>query len=185
MAANMELIARRVQALRANHAERDARHQTVHDVRANKIDRVQPGSLPDAWPKPIVGNTIDTTARQLAENLAPLPSINCASGITTSDRAKRFVARKTKIAYSYVIESQLKAKMPQACDWYVTYGSLPMIVEPDFKSGGPRILFCNPRGSYPQFDIWGNVVAFAWVYRERAAELAAKYPDLTDRITGA
>lgn len=182
--ADIELIARRVRALRASHAERDARHQTVTDVRANKIQNVQPGSLPDAWPKPIVANTIDTTARQLAENLAPLPSINCASGITTSDKAKKFVARKTKIAYSYVIESGLKSKMPQACDWYVTYGSLPVVVEPDFKSGGPRIRFDNPKGSYPQFDLWGNVISYSRVYRERAADLAAKFPDLADRIYG-
>ncbi|MGN6127885.1 MAG: hypothetical protein ACTHON_15090 [Humibacter sp.] len=180
--ADMATIVRRVQSLRANHAERDARHQTVYDVRANKIDRVQPGSLPDAWPKPIVANAIDTAARQLAENLAPLPSINCATGVTTSDRAKKFVAKKTKIAYSFVIDSALKAKMPQGCDWYLTYGSLPMIVEPDFKEGKPRIRFDNPRGSYPQFDLWGNVIAYAKVYRERAGELAAKFPAAANQI---
>jgi hypothetical protein len=180
--ASMDQITRRVTALRADHSERDTRHQTVYDVRANKIDRVQPGSLPDAWPKPIVANTIDTSARQLAENLAPLPSINCASGITTSDRAKRFVARKTKVAYSYVIDSQLKARMPTGCDWYVTYGSLPMVVEPDFKDGKPKIRFDNPKGSYPQFDLWGRVICYARVYREKAHELAAKFPDAADRI---
>jgi hypothetical protein len=180
----MQMIVRRVQTLRANHAERDARHQTVYDVRANKIERVQPGSLPDAWPKPIIANSIDTSARQLAENLAPLPSINCATGVTTSDRAKRFVAKKTKIAYSYVIDSALKAKMPQGCDWYLTYGSLPMIVEPDFTEGKPRIRFDNPRGTYPQFDLWGRVISYAKVYREKAIDLAAKYPHLADAIYG-
>jgi hypothetical protein len=178
----MEQIVRRVTALRANHAERDARHQTVHDVRANRIDQVQPGSLPDAWPKPIVSNTIDTAARQLAENLATLPSINCATGITTSDRAKKFVARKTKIAYSYVIDSALERQLAQGCDWYITYGSLPMVVEPVFKDGKPRIRFDNPRGSYPEFDIWGNVSAYAKVYREKVSVLAAKFPMLADRL---
>lgn len=178
----MQTIVRRVTALRAAHTERDARHQTVYDVRANNIQKVQPGSLPDAWPKPIVANAIDTAARQLAENLAPLPSINCATGVTTSERAKKFVAKKTKIAYSYVIDSALKPKMPQGCDWYLFYGSLPMIVEPDFKDGKPKIRFDNPKGSYPQFDMWGRVISYAKVYREKAHELAAKFPDAAGRI---
>jgi hypothetical protein len=180
----MQTIVRRVDSLRANHAERDARHQTVYDVRANKIDRVQPGSLPDAWPKPIVANAIDTSARQLAENLAPLPSINCATGVTTSDRAKKFVAKKTKVAYSYVIDSALKARMAQGCDWYLFYGSLPMLVEPVWTEGRPRIRFDDPKGSYPQFDLWGRVISYAKVYREKARDLAAKFPAAADRIYG-
>ncbi len=182
MAVVDERIAERVTALRADHAERDARHQLAYDARANKIDRVQPGSLPDAWPKPIIANALDTSVRQLAENLATLPSINCATGVTTSDRAKKFVARKTKIAYSYVIDSSLKAKLPQACDWYLFYGSLPIVVEPDFKDGKPKLRFDNPKGSYPEFDIWGNVVSYARVYREKARSLAAKFPDLAEQI---
>jgi hypothetical protein len=158
--ADMQTIVKRVTALRASHAERDARHQTVYDVRANNIQKVQPGSLPDAWPKPIIANTIDTASRQLAENLAPLPSINCATGVTTSERAKKFVGKKTKIAYSYIIDSALKARMAQGCDWYLFYGSLPMIVEADFKDGKPKIRFDNPKGSYPQFDLWGKVISY-------------------------
>lgn len=183
-AIDVDSVAKCVAAVRADHAERDARHQTVHDVRANNIDSVQPGSLPDAWPRPIVANAIDTAARQLAENLAPLPSINCATGVTTSDRAKKFVAKKTKVAYSYVIESALKPKMAQACDWYLTYGSLPILIEPDFKAGAPRICFDNPKGAYAQRDRWGKVVVYFRVFRKKARELAALYPDLRDRIYG-
>lgn len=182
--ADMDLVVKRVNALRADHSERDARHQTVYDVRANKIQNVQPGSLPDAWPKPIVANTIDTSAHQLAENLAPLPSINCANGVTTSERGKKFVAKRTKIGYSYVIDSHLKARMPQGCDWYVTYGSLPMVVEPDFKEGKPKIRYDNPKGTYPQFDAWGRVIVYAKVYREKAHQLAAKFPAAQEQIYG-
>jgi hypothetical protein len=180
----MVRVARRVASLRALHSERDARHQLVHDVRASKIQNVQPGSLPDAWPKPIVANVLDTSARQLAENLAALPSINCATGVTTSDRAKKFVAKKTKVAYSYVIESELEARMAQACDWYVTYGSLPIIVEPAWTFGGPRMRFDNPMGSYPEFDRWGNVRSYTKVWREKAIQIAQKFPELRDRIYG-
>lgn len=180
----MELVTRRVAALRADAAERDARHQTVYDVRSNKIQNVQPGSLPDAWPKPIVANAIDTAARQLSENLAALPSINCATGVTTSDRAKKFVAKRTKIAYSYLIDSAMESKMPQGCDWYITYGSMPIIVEPDFKAGKPKMRFDNPRGTYPQFDRWGQVISYTKVWREKAHRLAAKFPEAADRIYG-
>lgn len=184
LAVDMKAIARRVSAVRAENSERDARHQTLHDLRASKIDSIQPGSLPDAWPRPIVANAIDTAARQLSENLAPLPSINCATGVTTSDRAKKFVAKKTKIAYSYVIDSGLKPKMPQACDWYLSYGFVPIMVEPDFKDGKPRITFDCPKGAYAQRDRWGCVVTYFRVFRKKAAELAAMYPDLRDRIYG-
>jgi hypothetical protein len=182
--ADMDLVARRVAALRRHYGERDSRHQSVFDVRANKLDNLSPGSMPDAWPKPIVSNTIDTSAHQLAENLAPLPSINCASGVMTSAKAKAFVARKTKVAYSYVIGSNLEARMPQGADWYITYGSLPIVVEPDFKTGTPRLRLDNPMGTYPQFDLWGSVLSYTRVYREEAQELAAKFPDCADQIYG-
>lgn len=182
--ADMDLVARRVAALRRHYSERDSRHQSVFDVRANKLDNLAPGSMPDAWPKPIVANTIDTSAHQLSENLANLPSINCASGVLTSDRAKRFVAKKTKVAYSYVIDSNLKARMPQGCDWYITYGSMPIVIEPDFKEGRPRLRIDNPMGTYPQFDLWGQVVSYTRVYREEAQSLAAKFPDYAEQIYG-
>lgn len=184
MAVVDDAIARRVSALRADASERDARHIKVHDVRTNKLQSIQPGSMPDMWPEPIVANTIDTTAHQLAENLAPLPSINCATGVTTTDKAKKFVAKKTKVAYSYVIDSQLKARMPQGCDWYITYGSLPMVIEPDFKAGKPRIRFDSPMGSYPEFDRWGNVISYTKVWRESAHKIASKFPELVDQIYG-
>jgi hypothetical protein len=181
---DVQVVAKRVAALRRHYAERDARHQTVYDARTQKIDQVMPGSLPEAWPKPITANAIDIAARQLAENLAPLPSINCASGVTTSDRAKRFVARKTKVAYHYVIGSHLKPKMPQACDWYLTYGSMPIVVEADFKAGGPRLRFDDPKGSYPQYDLWGQVISYTKVFREEAQSLAAKFPEHAEAIYG-
>lgn len=182
--ADVQVIHQRVAALRRHYAERDARHQTVYDVRTQKLENIQPGSLPDAWPKPITANAIDIAARQLAENLAPLPSINCASGVLTSDRAKRFVARRTKIAYGYVIESRLKKMMPQGCDWYLTYGSMPIIVEPDFKEGRPRLRIDNPMGTYPQYDLWGKLVSYTRVWREECQSLAAKFPEQAQAIYG-
>ena len=181
---DIQQIARRVQVLRTDAIERDNRHQTVFDARAQKINNIQPGSLPDAWPRPITANALDTAARQLAENLAPLPSINCASGVMTSDRAKRFVAKKTKIAYSYVTDSRLKKQMPTGADWYLTYGSLPFVVEPDFENGRPRIRLDNPMKTYVEYTLNGDVRSYTKVWREKASQLAAKFPLHAEQILG-
>ncbi|MFG3509645.1 hypothetical protein ACGF5F_29555 [Streptomyces sp. NPDC047821] len=182
--ADIQQIARRVEALRRDAQERDARHQTVYDARAQKMNNIAPGSLPDAWPRPIVANALDTAARQLAENLAPLPSINCATGVMTSERSKRYVAKKTKIAYAYVADSKLRRHMPTGCDWYLTYGALPFVVEPDFEAGKPRIRLDNPMKSYVEYDLAGNVRSYTKVWREKARQLAAKFPEHAAAITG-
>lgn len=184
--ADMREIVRKVDALRRDASERDERHNLVHDARAQKIDNIAPGTMPDAWPRPVVANLIDTTARQLAENLAPLPSINCASGAgqPNSDRSKRRTALRTKIAYSYVIDSNLKSRMPQGCDWYLSYGSMPIVVEPDFENGRPMLRIDCPMKSYPEFDLNGKVRSYTKVWREEAWKLASKFPEHSDTILG-
>ncbi|MEV4228139.1 hypothetical protein AB0J81_13765 [Streptomyces bobili] len=182
--ADIRKVAARVEALRRDAQERDARHQTVFDARAQKIDNIAPGSMPDAWPRPITANVLDTSARQLAENLAPLPSINCAPGVISSERQKKFVAKRTKIAYSYVLNSGLKRQMPTGCDWYLTYGSMPIIVEPDFEAGRPRLRIDNPMKTYVEYDVNGRVRSYSKVWREGARRLAAKFPEHRTAILG-
>ncbi|MFF4020005.1 hypothetical protein [Streptomyces sp. NPDC001843] len=182
--ADIQLIARRVEALRRDAVERDQRHQTIFDARAQKIDNIAPGSMPDAWPRPITANILDTSARQLAENLAPLPSINCAPGVVSSDRQKKIVAKKTKIAYSYVLDSAMAKQMPTGCDWYLTYGSMPIVVDADFEKGRPRLRIDNPMKSYPQYDLAGKVISYTKVWRESARKLASKFPEYATAILG-
>lgn len=182
--ADIKFVAKRVEALRGYYQERDARHMTVYDVRAGRVDNVMPGTMPDVWPRPIVANSIDIAARQLAENLATLPAINCANAVINSERQRKFVDRKTKIAYSYVLDSQLKVKLPQGCDWYLTYGALPMIVEPDFEHARPVIRFDSPMKTYPQFDLQGRVISYSKVWREEAWRLVDKFPMHRQAILG-
>lgn len=177
-------VAKRVEGLRRFYQERDSRHMTVYDVRTGKIDNVMPGTMPDIWPKPIVANAIDIAARQMAENLAPLPAINCANGVVSSERQRKRVAKRTKIAHSYVDSSDLASKMTQGCDWYLMYGSMPFVVEPDFESGAPRIRIDNPMKSYPQFDLAGKVISYSKVWREEAWRLADKFPQYAQVILG-
>lgn len=177
-------VAKRVEALRRFYSERDARHMTVYDVRTGKIDNVMPGTMPDIWPKPIVANAIDIAARQMAENLAPLPAINCANGVVTSERQRKYVAKKTKVAHHYVDHSKLQAHMTRGCDWYLMYGSLPFVVEPDFVAGTPRIRIDNPMKSYPQFDLAGKLISYTKVWREEAWRIADKFPQYRQAILG-
>lgn len=181
---DIRLIARRVEVLRREQAQRDSRHQTVYDARAQKLEQIMPGTLPDAWPRLITANAIDIAARQLAENLSPLPSVNCDSGTMTSERSKKFAAKRTKIAYSYIIDSGLKAKMPTGCDWYLTYGAMPIIVEPDWTAGAPRLRFDNPMKTYYQCDLAGKVINYSKVWRESVSRLAAKWPEHAAAIQG-
>lgn len=179
MALAMENIAQKVQALRRADADRDQRQRDVHDVRSGDIDTVMPGSMPDAWPKPIVANMIDIAARDMAEVMGAMPSINCASGVLTTDKAKRFSGKRTKVANYYIQNSRLQAgKQVTFCDFYNSYGMAVYVIEPDFEDMVPRIRVENPMGVYPEFDLWGRVKSYSKVWREQAIRLVAKYPSL-------
>lgn len=67
--------------MRQRDVERDGRMQDVYDVRKGETSRILPGMFPDIWPKPIVANFVDTTARDLAEVTGTVPSINCESAL--------------------------------------------------------------------------------------------------------
>jgi len=179
MALSIEDIARKVEALRRADQDRDQRQRDVHDVRSGDIDTVMPGSMPDAWPRPIVANMIDIAARDIAEVMGQMPSINCASGVMTTDKAKKFASKRTKIANFYVQNSQLQAgKQVTFFDYYNSYGMSIYVVEPDFEDKVPRIRVENPMGAYPEFDLWGRVRSYTRVWREEAIRLVAKYPSL-------
>jgi hypothetical protein len=176
---NIEMIASRVESLRRAYADRDQRHRDVHDVRSGDIDTVVPGSMPDAWPKPIVANLIDTSARDVAEVMGAIPSINCACGTMATDKAKKFASKKTKVANHYIQSSGLNAgRQVNLADYYTTYGMAIYVVEPDFKMKRPHIRVENPMGVYPEFDMFGRVKSYTKVWREQALHMVAKFPQL-------
>jgi hypothetical protein len=177
--ASLESIFNRVEALRRAASDRDQRHRDVHDVRSGDIDTVIPGSMPEAWPKPIVANLIDTSARDLAEVMGTMPSVNCSTGILTTDKAKRFSSKKTKIANYYIQSSRLNAgKQVELADYYTTYGLAVYVVEPDFEDKRPHIRVENPMGIYPDTDMFGRLRSYTKVWREEAIHLVSKFPGL-------
>lgn len=185
MAYSLEQIFSRVESLRRAAADRDQRHRDVHDVRSGDIDTVIPGSMPDAWPKPIVANLVDTSARDMAETMGVMPSVNCSTSIMTTNKAKQFNSKKTKIANWYLIESGLySGKQIIASDHYLTYGMAVYVVEPDFKEKRPHIRIENPMGVYPEWDAFGRLRSYTKVWREEAIHLVAKYPQLMRVIQG-
>lgn len=177
-------ITNKIERLRRAHYDRDARMRDVRDVRAGELDNLAPSSMPDAWPKPIVANLIDTSARDLAEVMAAMPSINCTSGVLTSNAAKKFTSKRTKIANWYLENSNLRVQQIEFCDHYNTYGMGVYVVEPDSDGMTPRIRVENPMNTYPEIDVWGKIHSFTKVWREPATILAEKFPEHRRIILG-
>jgi len=174
-----EQIAERVESLRRASAERDQRRQDVADVRSGRIENILPGSMPDAWPRPIVANLIDTSARDTAEVMGAMPSINCAAGRQTTEKAKNFSGKRTKIANHYVQESGLRAgRQVVAADYYGTYAATIYKIEPDFEKKQPFIRVINPMGTYVEKDLFHRIKSFSRVWTEEAVHLVSKYPHL-------
>lgn len=177
MALSISDISRKVENLRKTYRARDGRMSDVLQVRIGQAQRLAPSSFPEAWPKPIVANFIDVAARDLAELLAPMPALNCASGTMLSDRARKFADKRTKIAHHYAFVSDLQRQMFNGADQYLSYGFMVFELEPDFDKQVPRIKVENALTSYPEIDRWGNCLSFSKVYKKTVGELCAEFPE--------
>ena len=184
MALSIEQVAARVESLRYRNAERDARNQDVLAVRKGKISQVYPDFFPDGVEANVVANFIDIVARDLSEVMAPLPAVNCSAANQTSDRARTFADKRTRIASNYFAHSDLSVQMYSGADWYLTYGFLPFVVELDEEAKLPRIRIENPIGAYPEFDRYGRCVAFAKRYHLTIGELISQFPEYEAQLLG-
>jgi hypothetical protein len=153
-------------------------------VRQGKISQVYPNFFPDGIDQNVVANFIDVVARDLAEMIAPLPAINCSAVNQTSDRARTFADKRTRIAANYFRHSEMEVNMFNGADMFVTYGFLPFIIELDEEAKLPRIRLENPVGAYPEFDRYGRCIAFVKRYSMTLGELVAQFPDYERQILG-
>jgi len=169
-------IPARVTALRARWAKRDVRHAEVQAVRRGDFEAIAPDLFSDEWRRPIVANMIDTSARDMAAVLAPLPSFNCSAASGLSEVAKKFADRRTKIARNYIETSDFAAQMARGADQYNTYGLLVLAVEPDFDENLPRLSVEDSIGAYPVWNKKGETVELARVFRRDWFSLVADYP---------
>ena len=184
MALSVQEIATKVGNLKRRYAARDARMGDVLAVRRGEMTAIFSDYFPEGMSKPMVANFIDIAARDVAEVLAPLPSFNCVPSNTTSDRARTFADKKTMIVNNIVENSRLQTQMYTGADWYITYGFLPIVVEPDYEERLPRIRVENPLGAYPEFDRYGRCVAYAKRYMKTIAELVLEFPEYETQIVG-
>lgn len=183
---DISMIAKKVASLRNRNYPRDLRMDQVRAVRASELDRVAPGLLADAFPKPIVSNIINVAAQYSAEQIGVIPTISCTAGVMVSDRQKKYAQRRTLIAHNYIENSRVKVNMVEAADWLNTYGFLPLILEPHFGDAycepGPRLRFENPMGSYYDLDIYSRVRCYAHVYNSDVDSLSVKFPHLANAL---
>ena len=179
---NIDKIALKVESLKRRNAARDARMADVLEVRRGNLVSVFPEMFPEGATKAMVANFVDVAARDVSEVLAPLPSFNCTTTNSNSDRAKKSADIRSLIANNYVQFSRLQTQMYQGADWYGSYGFLPIVIEPDYESKLPRIRVENPVGAYPEFDRYGRVVSYSKRYVKTVAELINEFPELEREI---
>lgn len=172
----------RVRDLRVKFITRDQEMERVAAVRRGDITMLAPELFSDDLPHAVVSNTIDVVARDLAEIMAPLPSLNCAvgNGITAQD--KKRAEKKNKIGTYYWHRSRLQREMFHFADYYNSYGVGVFTVEPDWDNYCPTIRAEDPRGFYYRKNRWGDVVEACKVWQALAGDLASQYPEFETQI---
>lgn len=167
-------------------ADRDRAMREVTQVRAGQMARVFPDLFPEEGPladKALAANMVDVAARDTAEVLAPLPTINCAGNTASvSDAARKFGEKRTKIANNYLQHSECQRQMYSAADAYVTYGFTVGIVEPDWDNKMPYIRFVDSTGCHYIRDRFNRVTAFFQQMWHDVDTLCAMYPALDRHI---
>ena len=181
---DINVIARRVDAMKHRAVERDAQMQNVLAVRQGRMLEIYPDLFPEGMPHAMVANFVDVAARDLAEVLAPLPSVNCSTTNVTSDRARVFADKRSMIANNYIYHSRLQTQMYPGSDQYFSYGFLPIHVEADWENDMPRVRVEDPTGVYYERDRFGRLVAYAKRYVKSIGELANEFPEFSNAILG-
>jgi hypothetical protein len=177
-------VTAKVTRLQAKYAARDGRMRDVLSVRQGDISKVYPSMFSEDYPKPLVANIIDVSARDLAESMAPLPSFNCTASNMVSDVARKFADTRTRIANYYVDRSELGIQMYTGADWYNTYGMLIGRVELDYENDNPIMKMINPFGAYPELDRFGRCLSLTQIVGMDAQTLASLYPEFYKEIVG-
>ena len=179
----MKELVHAYEQLKARNAERDKRMREVALVRAGNADQVFRGLFPEgAWSRPIVANLIDVVARDVAEQAGVLPTITAAGDSSLDDTQRTKADKRTKIANYYVAASRLGTELLRGADQLGTYGFCVFRVEPNFKDKRPHIHVENSMGAYFDTDRFGEVSIYCRSYFRKAGDLAAKFPEVADKI---
>ena len=179
----MRELVQAYEQIKARNAERDKRMRDVAMVRAGNADQVFRGLFPEGtWSKPIIANLIDVVARDVAEQAGVLPTITAAGDSSLDDNQRTKADKRTKIANYYVAASRLGTELLRGADQLGTYGFCAFRVEPNFKEKRPHIHVENSMGAYYDMDRFGEVSVYCRSYYRKAGDLAAKFPEVADKI---
>ena len=179
---NIKEITALVSRLQTKYAQRDGRMRDVLSVRQGDISKVYPSMFSEEYPKPLIANLIDVSARDLAEAMAPLPTFSCSASNMVSDAARKAADTRARIANYYVGRSELSVQMYTGADWYNTYGMMIGMVDLDYEGNEPTIKLINPFGAYPEIDRFGRCLSLTQVVGMDAQSLASLYPEYADQI---
>lgn len=172
-------IAERVRLIRTRNAKRDQDYMKLVAIRNGDYETVAPGLFNTSdFDKPLVANLIDTTARDIAEVMAPLPAINCQSASLSSDADTRRQDLRAAIANGYVQNSRLQDQMFEGADRYGSFGFMAYIVEPDFTDQMPVIRVGNVATAHYTRDYRGRTKEYFEVFKAPKEQLEADFPDV-------
>lgn len=169
-------IADRVQLIRARNAARDADYMKLIAIRKGDYESVAPGLFnTNEFDKPLVANLIDTTARDIAEVMAPLPAFNCQSASLSSEADQKRQDLRAAIANGYVQNSRLQDQLFDGADFYGSFGALVYIVEPDFDDRMPVIRVSDVPTSHYTQDYRGRTKEYFEVYKVPVETIRAQF----------
>lgn len=170
----------------AKNVVRDQNHNLIRNVRRGYINQLFPAELDFSltFQGSPIANFVDIVAHDMAEGIAPLPALACVSGRMQTDADQQRAEIKNRIGDNYWAHSNLEMQMlKHGADWFVTYGFLPILVEPDNEAKLPRITLIDPNRSYYELDRFGNTRMFAHTWYKTVEELCAMFPQWTVQIT--
>ena len=174
-------IAARVNILKNRNTQRDRDYRRLIAIRHGDYDAVAPGLFTSEFPKPLVANLIDTTARDVAEVMAPLPAFHCQSAALSNETDQKRQDLRTCIVNSYVQSSKLQNQMFGGADRYGSFGFLAFIAEPDFKCKTPVIRVGDHPTAYYERDYRGRTKHYCEVYTIKVDALMQQFPDVEIR----
>ena len=171
-------IANRVQYVKTRNVNRDSDYAKIIAIRNGDYEAVAPGLFNTSeFDKPLVANLIDTTARDIAEVMAPLPSVTCQTASLSNDSDVKRQDLRHCIANFYLQNSRLQDQMFGGADRYGSFGFLAYMAEPDFTDQTPIIKIETTPSAYYVTDYRGRVKQYFTITKCPIDEMIAKFPE--------
>ena len=177
----------RVDTLRRNSIDRDARMRAMMLVRTGHAEQVFKGLFPSEWPKAVIANTIDLSATDTAQMVGVLPTLTAAGDSLLDESRRSSLDKLSRIINVHAYQSDLGGQLVKAADRMVTYGFVPFRVEPKYDEGRPHIHVEDSLNAYFEKDRFNRVQVFAKITRKRVSELVWLFPEhrsLLEKKTG-